>query len=179
MASDLTGFAGNSNTLSVGLSLKPYKSGAGGYPSPQDNLAQAWKWLLAFGAGAGQVNQYFAGHRQIAGGAVDDLNLIGTLANNLGGTLNLASVKAIVVINQSAGMTGTPSIALGAAAATPFYGPFGSATDKRIIAAGDIEVATCQGAGWAVSSGAKILRVANLDSVNPALYDILIAGVST
>jgi hypothetical protein len=147
--------------------------------NPNDNLNIDEVLSAAFGATAGLVNQIHHGRYALtaSGGGTPSVSLdLAALLNPLGLACNLATVKLVFIVNRST--AGTPaSLRYGNGAATPFQGWLGAAANTEDIEAGGVLLRTALTAGWS-TSGANILKVANLDAVDAATFDIVIVGVS-
>ena len=169
----------DSLTLAARVQLSCLGQKTNALSSPNDNLNIDEVLSAAFGATAGLVNQYHSGRYALtaSGGITPSVSLdLTALLNPLGLACNLATVKAVLVVNRST--AGTPaSIRLGNGAATPFQGWFGAAANTEDIEAGGVLLRTALTAGWS-TAGANILKIANLDAADAATFDIVIVGVS-
>lgn len=183
MATDLTAL-----TLSAAVSISGAVERGLDLSTPQDSLSVQKLLSYAFGTGAGKANQLFHDRRSLAGGASETLDLSGVLTNSMGGTVDFANVKCIIVFNRSNEAL-TPhaatdaEIAIGGAAADEFLGPFQAAGDAIGIPAGGMFCIACNDAGgWAVvndyTGDFDLLKITNLDGADEALFDIVIVGES-
>lgn len=87
--------------------------------------------------------------RTLAGGANENLDIRGVLADALGATVNAAEIVAVLI--EAAAANGGP-IRVGPAAANGFLGPFVDATDRIAVGAGDFALLTSND-GWTVTAG--------------------------
>jgi hypothetical protein len=174
MATNLSGL-----TLAGGLQLTAMSTFAASLSNPNDNLNIYEALSAAFGATAGLVNQIHHGRYALtkSGGITPSVSLdLADLLNPLGLACNLATVKLVLIVNRST--AGTPAvIEVGKGAATPFVGWFSDASDAEKIEALGVSFHTALTAGWS-TTGANILKVANLDADDAATFDIVIMGVS-
>ena len=174
MATNLSGL-----TLAGGLQLTAMSTFAASLSNPNDNLNIYEALSAAFGATAGLVNQIHHGRYALtkSGGGTPSVSLdLADLLNPLGLACNLATVKLVLIVNRST--AGTPAvIEVGKGAATPFVGWFSDASDAEKIEALGVSFHTALTAGWS-TTGANILKVANLDADDAATFDIVIMGVS-
>lgn len=169
----------SSLTLAGGLQLTAMSTFAASLSNPNDNLNIYEALSAAFGATAGLVNQIHHGRYALtkSGGGTPSVSLdLADLLNPLGLACNLATVKLVLIVNRST--AGTPAvIEVGKGAATPFVGWFSDASDAEKIEALGVSFHTALTAGWS-TTGANILKVANLDADDAATFDIVIMGVS-
>jgi len=169
----------SSLTLAARVQLNALGTVANALSNPNDNLTIDEVLSAAFGATAGLVNQYHSGRYALtaSGGITPSVSLdLAALLNPLGLACNLATVKAVLIVNRST--AGTPAvIEVGKGAATPFVGWFSDASDAEKIEALGVSFHTALTAGWG-TTGANILKIANLDAADAATFDIVIVGVS-
>ncbi len=139
-------------------------------------ISATFEKAITSGTGAGAADILFSDNRNLAASTSEDLDLAGGVSDALGVTTTFADVKAIMI--RAAAGNGD-NIVVGAAAATPFVGPFADATDAIEIPPGGIVMLVHPGAGWAVGAGASdLLKVANADGAAAADYEIIIVGAS-
>ncbi len=144
---------------------------------------------LAFGTGLGACDQIFWDRRAIAGGGNDPLDLVGTLINPLGGTVNFANVKGLAVFNQSDKaltydvssshiITDAGIVVLDTG--STFAGPCKTLAKGQVVEAGGMYMATRPiAAGWSVTATTgDTFQVDNEDGADEALYDIILIGES-
>jgi hypothetical protein len=180
MATDLTSLAVTLTLKLVAAVKKTIDLSTGDAPL---NINEAM--ALAFGTAADQADQIWWDRRELGETASENLDLAGSLLNAFGVAVTFSKVKAIIVINRSdqniGAFTATDAeITVGGAAATECMGPFDAAGDAIKVAAGGMFMVTRPDAtGWAVVTGTgDILKVANNDAGDHALYDIVLIGVS-
>lgn len=127
------------------------------------------------GVGAGQVNALWHDERELPATDEDDLDLTDLARNIFGGDVpsDFETIKLIQIVNLST--TAGDDLVIGAAPSDPFIGPLGGATDTVECPAGAPLTLAKPRDGWAVTSGAKILRIAN-PTANPITYQIVILG---
>ncbi len=182
MATDLTGLV-----VRIGLNVSAALQKALDLNTMKGPVTFAKELALTFGTGALKADQVFADRRILAASGQEDLDLAGTLLNAVGGTVNFANIKAIVIINRSDETTTSPehtatdaSIKVGGASATEFLGPFEAAGDQINIPAGGSFMITCpDDTGWVVTADtADLFAVENNDGVDEAMYDVILIGES-
>lgn len=137
-------------------------------------LAYEKSVVLENGTGADQANQVWHDTRTLTTGATETLDLSGSLTNAFGESVTFTKVKAILIKNK-----GTTTLSVGAAVATQFVSPFGSATDLVKIPGGGIFLLTAPDAtGFACAGGATDnLKIANAAGAS-CDYDIVLIGVN-
>lgn len=126
------------------------------------------------GAGAGQASKIFSSRRTIPASSVDDMDLSGSLENDLGDPVVLTAIKAVYVEHVSGG---NPAV-IGNAAANPWVGPFGAAAHTVSCPVGGVLcVGRTDAGGWPVGAGASdILRIAN-GAGSQLVVDVVIIGI--
>lgn len=129
------------------------------------------------GTSNGNVNQIFAGTRNLAASTAEDLDLSGnTLKDGLNNGLAFAKVLAIVVYAHT---TNGSTVSVKPGASNGFTGPFGAATHKLSLPAGGLVALVHPTTGWTVTAATgDLFNVANDDSGAAANYDIYIIGHS-
>lgn len=131
---------------------------------------------LTFGTGANQANQCYYAQRTVATVTADNLDLSGSLLDPLGNTINLTTVKLIVVAIDTP--DGTKKLRVGPqAVANAWQGPFGGVTAPcyKEITNWD-PICNEPVAGYPVVGGASdILGIYNPSAVS-VTYRILIMG---
>ncbi|NUP24011.1 MAG: hypothetical protein HOZ81_49750 [Streptomyces sp.] len=139
-------------------------------------LSMARQLSLAQGTGAGQADMIFSDQFTIAASATQALDLAGSLAGPLGGTLTFARIKMILVFAAS-GNTNNVNLVMPASNGTPLF-----------LAAGD-GIAVKPGgafiwfdpsaAGVAVTAGTgDLLNLVNSAAGTPVTADVVIVGAS-
>jgi len=155
---------------------------------PVDVLANPKLLSTTFGTGANKADEIWHDRRVLALSTAEELDLAGSLTNAFGDTINLATVKAILIYNRTDETTTSPAhtattaiIAIGGAAANTWDGPFSDSSDIVNLATGGIFIVTRPDAtGMAVTAGTgDKLKIDNLDGANEALYDIVLIGESS
>lgn len=138
-------------------------------------LNQNFSTIFADGTGAGQANQMFSDRRSIGGGAVDSLDLAGSLVGPFGTTITFTKIKAIIVKADS---DNPDDIIIGGAASNAFQGPFGAADDTLVLPPGGLAFLVAPDAdGWSVvADTGDILDITNNDGASGANYDIVLIG---
>lgn len=131
--------------------------------------------LLA--GGYGQVNQWFLDERTIIAGGTDNLDLSGTLVNNIGQTCTFTKIKFLLICIDTP--DGVKELRIGPqAVANAFQGPFGGivASSYKRVHTWDV-VINHPYAGYAVGAGATdVLGISN-PGAGPVTYRVLIFGV--
>lgn len=129
-------------------------------------------WTIANGTGAGQANQIFADTRA-TDATGESLDLAGGLTNDLGATVTLATVKALIV---KASAANTVDVHVGGAATNAFLGWVAAATDKVVLRPGATLCLASPVAGYALTGGtADLLKVA-AGAAGSVSYDVIIIG---
>ena len=126
------------------------------------------------GAGANQANKLYAARLTIAAASQQDIDLSGTLENELGDAVVFTAIKAILVRPIS----GPNPVVVGNAAVNPWVGPFGAAAHTIAVPqGGEMAIGRVDAPGWPVGAGATdILRLANAAG-GPVDCDIVIVGI--
>lgn len=149
----------------------------------------------AFGSAIGEADQIFWDRRAIAKSgtppAGDDALILAAaappLTNPLGGAINFANLKAIVIFNRSdetlshvgGDHTATDAQIVVLDVGSTFLGPCKTLANGQVIEPGGMYIATTPlAAGWTVATD-DILQVDNEDADDEALFDILLIGDST
>lgn len=160
-------------TISCGI--KAEQSGSADLASAALALAKAADQVMPNGTANGQSDKIFADQRTLSGSSNEDLDLAGGVNDFEGNAITFAEVTSIFV---QAGANNGGNIEVSPAAANGFLGPFGDASDKISLAAGEKFLITNIGAGWTVTGGTgDLLNIANTDG-SAATYDIVVAGRS-
>jgi len=130
---------------------------------------------LSNGTGLNQASLLFVDQRTVNASANDDIDLAGSLSDNLGSTLSFAKIKAIRIRADAAN---PGDLLVGAAPANGFVSPFNAAADRiRVPPGGRIELVNPTANGWAVTAAtADLLRVTNSSGGGSAVYKIEILG---
>lgn len=133
------------------------------------------------GTTANAADIVFFDQRTVATASNDDLDLAGALSDAFGGTITMAEVVAVLVINGPiTGSANTTDLTIGAGT-NPFLGFLGGTTPTvGPIGPGGVFYIACPDAGGlgAVTGGsADVLRIANSSGAS-ATYQIAILGRS-
>lgn len=133
------------------------------------------------GSGAGQVSKVFVRGQGLGGSQAQsvntDLDLSGSLTDDLGNTVVFTQVKAIIVAVPS---TNPGNLTVGPAPANGFTGPFSGTTPAIVLPgaeAGRFAVARFGATGWTVTAGTgDLLRIASAATSGTYNYDLVILG---
>jgi hypothetical protein len=143
-----------------------------------DSSNLQYKKSLADGTLSNQADKVWHDQRTLSAGANDDLDL-NALVNTLFGstiTINLARVKALLVINEAT--AAGEDLVLGAAASNPFLGPLGGAAHTLRCEADSCILLVNRVDGWPCTNGsADVLRINNAGAAANT-YKIAIIGTS-
>jgi hypothetical protein len=133
---------------------------------------------FADGIAADQADKIWHDSRTLAAAANDDLDL-NALTNTIFGstvTINLAKVKAILIVNTAT--TGGEDLTVGGAAAQEWTAWVGAAGDKVRVPADSCLLISNRKAGWTVTNGASdTLRITNTGA-GSITYKIAVLGTS-
>lgn len=148
-----------------------------GVANVQANLSRGSLTSMASGTGANQADKVYSETKSIVASGTYDLDLAGVLLDAYGAVITFARVKLIAVFADAGN---TNNVLIGAAAATQFIGPLGSATDKINVRPGGVSVNFAPDAtAWPVGAGATdFLRFTNSAAGTSVLFDIVIVGAS-
>jgi hypothetical protein len=163
---------------SLKLIINAVLSGATDLGSQSAPMNQAFPISFSDGAGAGQANVIFADRRVLAASANEDLDLVGSLTNLLGGAAAFARVKAIIIVAAAANVNNVV-VSRPAAAGVPFV----DAEEKLFpdVRPGGLAAWVDPGAtGVAVTATtADLVNIANSSSGSSVTYDIIVIGAAT
>lgn len=142
--------------------------------APIDRVTQI---ALASGVGLNQADRVYSETRTLGAAATVTLDLAGVLLDIFGAVCTFARVKAIIIV---ADPTNVNDVQMGAAAATQFIGPLGSATDFVRTRPGGITMLVAPDAtAWPVGAGATdFLKFTNSGGGTGVTYDLAIIGAS-
>lgn len=129
---------------------------------------------LANGTGGQQADRVWSDRISIAASGNTTLDLTALANGPLGGTINMAKVKAIHIRAVAANAN---NVVVGAAAEDPFLGPLGGTAPTITIPPGGDLLLSAPAGGWS-TSGATDLKLANSGSGTAAVFDITIVGTS-
>lgn len=131
---------------------------------------------LANGTGANQADLVWSDRRTLAASATEDLDLAGTLAGPLGGTLTFARVKALLVTAAS-GNTNNVRVTRPAANGLPLFLAASDGLDVR--PGGAFLWVAPDATGVAVTAGTgDLLTVTNSAGTTGVTYDVVVLGAS-
>ena len=135
-----------------------------------DTVSPTLNFNLANGTGAGQADSYWKGTVAITANQTTSLDLRALSLSVFGGTgtLSLASVKALLVVNKST----TATLTIGGADADRWAAR--SAGSETLGPSGVLYAVN--GAGWATSASSKVLT---FTAAANATCDVYLAGVKT
>lgn len=164
-------------SATVNLQIDAILQNLVGVANVQANLSRGSRVSLASGVGANQADKCYSETKTLGASATYDLDLAGVLTDAYGAVLTFARVKLIAVFADSGN---TNNVLVGAAAATQFIGPLGSATDKANVRPGGCLCFFAPDAtAWPVGAGATdFLRFTNGAAGTSVLFDIVIVGAS-
>ena len=162
-------------TGQVKVSIETTLGAAADMGSSEHKIANIIATALKNGTGANQANQLFADKRNVALSTTDTLDLNGALTNNLGQTVTLTKVKALLIV--AAGTNGSTLTVGGNANA--FADWLGAATHTVKIRPGGLLLLTAPDATayTVTASTADLLDITNDDGAAAADYDIYVIGV--
>lgn len=164
-------------TTTVTITGNLTKTPASGLSEPlAQSLARVQKLTFTEGSGASQVNKAWVSiGRSLALSTAENLDLSGTLTDDLGTAVVFTKVKGIYIF---AWATNGGNIQVGGHATAAFLGPFVSATDILAIQpGGKLLIDSPSVAGYPVTATtADLLKVENMDSGAAGKYDIVIFG---
>lgn len=166
----------------VTASINVTQSGSNAFSGgPFWNAAIALSQAIPNGFLAGQADLAYVDERTLASGAADSIDLVGSLVDALGSTVNMVKVVTLMIFNQPKdGSSNTTALTIGGGT-NPFVGFLGGTTPTigplrpgslLLLTASDL-----QGLGTVTAGTADILRVANAAGAT-AKYQIAILGRS-
>lgn len=132
---------------------------------------------LTSGTGANQADLVWSDTRTIAASGTEDLDLVGALAGNLGGTLTLVRLKALL-IRASAANTNNVRVSRPASNGVPWLL---AASDGFDVGPGGLSLFVAPGAAGlaTVTAGTgDLITFANSSSGTPVTYDVVLVGTS-
>jgi hypothetical protein len=135
-----------------------------------DTVSPSLTFTLTNGTGAGQANGYWKGVVSITANQTTSIDLRALPLSVFGGTgtLSLASVKALLVVNKSA----TAAVTLGGSVTDRWAG---RSADSETIGPSGVLYAV-NGTGWATSASSKVLT---FTAAANATCDLYLAGVKS
>lgn len=164
-------------TTKINVQLDAILTNLVGVANVQATASRGLITALASGVGAQQADLIFSETNTIALSATKDYDLSGVLTDVFGSVLAFARLKAILCFADPGN---TNDIKIGAAAATQFLGPLGSATDTIAVKPGGVLCLIAPGAtGWPVVGAASdLLRFTNGGAGTGVSYDVIFVGAS-
>jgi hypothetical protein len=150
--------------------------GAKAVGTPRSDIDSKTLISLADGSGADQINQIFSDQRTLTASSSEDLDLNGTLANQLGATINFTKIKGIII---TAAAGNTNDVIVGGATTNGFIDFVGAATHTLKVKPGGLLALMAPGAtGYGVTAAtADLLKIANGGAGSSVTYDIILLGV--
>lgn len=146
-----------------------------GTPTFEVNQSTLLKKLLT-GTGSNQADLAFSDQRTLSASATENIDLAGSLVDQLGTTLTFVKIKGVLIV---AAAGNTNNVVVGGAATNAFVGPFNDATDKVVVPPGGAFFAAAPASGWSVTAGTgDILLIANSGAGSSVTYDIYLVGTS-
>lgn len=157
-------------TASVSKDLGDYANIADPTADPSISLTDT----LSDGRGADQANAVYYDSKQISASANQDYDLVGTLTNAFGDTVNFDIVKTIVVKNiGTSGTNGTIRVV-----GQTFSSWCKDAQDYVVVPPGGMFMLHGPDVtGYDVSEGSDTLRITNTSGSLTAIYEIAVVGV--
>lgn len=163
-------------TSRVSVDLAAVLTGTADFGAPSSRVNFAQQLDLASGTGAGKADKIWTDRRTIAASGSEELDLAGSLTDVFGGTITLATVKALYV---KASAANTNSVVLGAASENAWDTLLGDAGTVTLTPGAVFLVAATAANPWGVTaSTADLLKVANSSSGSSVTYDIAIVGAT-
>ncbi len=160
-------------TATIALDIVARLTGTGDLGNPRVDIGPISE-LIQFAPGTaniGQANVMFSDRRTLSASSSENLDLLGTLTDAFGATVNAAEI-VLVYVKAAAGNTN--SVIIGNVT-NGWPGPLG-ATGTYTVLPGEYFLAVSR-SGWAVTAGtADLLKLANSSSGSSVTYDILILG---
>ncbi|MEZ0155261.1 MAG: hypothetical protein AB9Q22_10230 [Candidatus Reddybacter sp.] len=139
------------------------------------SIAESIGIALKDGAGLNQANQMFTDQRTVALSTTDTLDLSGTLVNNLGQTVALTKVKALI-ISAAVGNGSTLTVGGNVNAFADWLGA--AAHTVKVRPGGVLCLVAPDATAYAVTGGTgDLLDITNDDGAAAATYDIVVIGV--
>ncbi len=141
-----------------------------------DNDRLDYARQLLEGQGNGQADAvWHLEDQSLADGASTTLDLTALARTILGSphSLTLTAVKGLLVVNAT---TAAGELLVGAAAADPWWGPFGAATDRVRVPPDSALLLVNRESGWPVDANNKQLNLAA--SGGDVTYSIVLVGTA-
>jgi len=127
-------------------------------------------------ASLAEADVLYRATRTLAGGANENLDLRGAIADALGATV--AAAEVVLILVEAATANGA-AIRFGPASSNGFVGPFADASDRINVLAGDFALVTSK-TGWAVTAGTgDLLNFTNANGAAAGTYTLTVVGRTT
>jgi hypothetical protein len=170
-------------TLNLSLVANSTKTAVAGN-TPHDPLSLIKQSILTSGTGAGQSDVLYFAERTINASSNDDLDLTGSLTDNLGRTVTQARIKGLIIIaapSSTSGTANTNNVVLGNAASNQ-WATLLNTTGTVTLRPGAFFMAwagQADATGWTVTAATgDIFRVANSGAGTSVTYQIFVLGCS-
>lgn len=138
-------------------------------------LALNTRITMATGIATGQADLCWSDTRTVTASSTDALDLAGTLTGNLGGTLTIVKLKAVLV-RAAAGNTNNVRLNRPASNGVPL---FIAAADGIDILPGGLFLWVAPGAGVTVTAATgDLINIDNSGAGTSVTYDVLFVGTS-
>lgn len=159
----------------LSLQLEAQLTGTHDFSPPVARLDKARSLRWSDGTGAGEADQVFADRRTLAANSSEELDLAGTLTDALGNTVELATVRALL-IEAAAGNTNP--VVVGGASSNAWSAPFDADDNTLSVRPGGLILLVAPDAtGYPVTADTgDLLQIANGGSGSSVTYDITIIG---
>lgn len=168
-------------TLNVSLVANSTKASVAGQ-FPHDPAQLIKQYILTNGTGAGQSDVTYFAERTIGASSNDDLDLTGSLVDNLGRTVTQARIKGLIVFaGPTSGTANTNNVVLGAAAANQWATLLNTTGTVQVRPGGLFMAWTgnTDSTGYLITAGTgDIFRVANGGAGTSVTYQIFVFGCS-
>lgn len=130
---------------------------------------------MTTGTATGQADLCWSDTRTVSASSTDALDLAGSLTGNLGGTLTIVKLKAVIV-RAAAGNTNNVRVNRPASNGVPL---FLAASDGIDVLPGGIFVWVAPGAGVTVTAGTgDLINIDNSGAGTSVTYDVVFIGTS-
>jgi len=150
------------------------KPGPGDYPA-DGAFSESFLQTLLDGTGDAKAQISFGNESTLGASANEDVDLSGTIEDNVGQVLSFTKVKAIFVL---ADVDNAEDIVFGPSAANGFVAPFGDASDRLNVQPGGTAMLVAPNSGWTVTAGtADLLNF--LAGGSGGTYKLIIVGEGT
>lgn len=162
-------------TSNIDLLVRATLTKAAGLSVPVESLNYRKSITLANGTGVNQADLLWHDQRSLAASTSETLDLVGILQNVFGDTFSAARVKALIIVNTSA----DAEIEVGANSSNGTTTITGAGDVVYVRPGGLFAVAGGDATAYVITADtADLLRVANLDGVNEATYNVFVIAAS-